>query len=180
MQSPTREDALQLLKEYNSNDSLIKHALAVEGAMRYMARKYNEDENKWGILGLIHDLDYEQFPDQHCIKTEEILKEREWPEEYIRGAISHGWGICTDVEPQSLMEKALYLPFDFCKYTIPREGTIAGRLRGFKKTGVCLQNEVVLCRIFDVQNPFWNGNFKSIQNVVNFRGDLVTTAEPII
>ena len=105
---PTREDALQLLKEYNSNDSLIKHALAVEGAMRYMARKFNEDEDRWGILGLIHDLDYEQFPDQHCIKTEEILKEREWPEEYIRGAISHGWGICTDVEPKSLMEKSLY------------------------------------------------------------------------
>jgi predicted hydrolase (HD superfamily) len=105
---PTREDAFQLLKEFNSNDSLIKHALAVEGAMRYMARKYNEDENKWGILGLIHDLDYEQFPEQHCIKTKAILEERQWPDEYIRAAISHGWGICTDVEPLSLMEKTLY------------------------------------------------------------------------
>jgi len=105
---PTREQAFQLLKEFNSNDSLIKHALAVEGAMRYMARKYNEDEDKWGILGLIHDLDYEQFPDQHCIKTKEILEERGWPEEYIRAVISHGWGICTDVEPLSLMEKTLY------------------------------------------------------------------------
>ncbi|MBC2713986.1 MAG: hydrolase [Desulfobacteraceae bacterium] len=105
---PTREQAFQLLKEYNSNDSLIKHALAVEGTMQYMARKYDEDEAKWGILGLIHDLDYEQFPDQHCIKTKEILEERRWPEEYIRAAISHGWGICTDVEPLSLMEKTLY------------------------------------------------------------------------
>jgi predicted hydrolase (HD superfamily) len=105
---PTREDAFQLLKEYNANESLIKHAIAVEGAMRYMARKYNEDENKWGILGLIHDLDYEQFPDQHCIKTKGILEERQWPVEYVRAAISHGWGICTDVEPVSLMEKTLY------------------------------------------------------------------------
>jgi putative nucleotidyltransferase with HDIG domain len=105
---PTREDAIQLLKNYNSNDSLVKHALSVEGTMRYMARKYNEDEEKWGIVGLIHDLDYEKFPDQHCIKTKEILEERKWPEEYIRAAISHGWGICTDVEPLSLMEKTLY------------------------------------------------------------------------
>ena len=105
---PNREQAFQLLNEYNSNDSLIKHALAVEGAMRYMARKYDENEDKWGILGLIHDLDYEQFPDQHCIKTKEILEERQWPEEYIRAAISHGWGICTDIEPLSLMEKTLY------------------------------------------------------------------------
>ena len=74
----------------------------------------------------------------------------------------------------------IQLPFDFCKYTIPREGTIAGRLHGLKKTGVCLQNEVALCRIFDVQNPFWNGNFIIIQNVANFSSDLVTTVEPII
>ena len=106
--TPTHEEAFQLLQEYNANDSLIKHALAVEGAMRYMARKTNEDEDKWGILGLIHDLDYEQFPDQHCIKTKEILEERKWPDELIRAAVSHGWGICTDVEPLSLMEKTLY------------------------------------------------------------------------
>ncbi len=73
-----------------------------------MARKTNEDVDKWGILGLIHDLDYEKFPDQHCIKTKEILEELGWPNEYIRAAISHGWGICTDVEPLSLMEKTLY------------------------------------------------------------------------
>ena len=115
--TPTREDAFQLLQEYNSNDSLIKHALAVEGAMRYMARKYSEDEGKWGILGLIHDLDYEQFPDQHCIKTKEILEERHWPEEYIRAAVSHGWGICTDVEPISLMEKTLYAVDELTGFT---------------------------------------------------------------
>jgi putative nucleotidyltransferase with HDIG domain len=105
---PTREAALALLKKYNQNESLIKHALAVEGVMRYIARKRGEDEEKWGTIGLIHDLDYEQFPDQHCKKTEEILRENDWPEEYIRAAISHGWGICTDVKPESELEKVLY------------------------------------------------------------------------
>ena len=105
---PTREEALALLKKYNKNESLIKHALAVEGVMRYMARKRGADEEKWGVIGLIHDLDYEQFPEQHCKKTEEILKENNWPEEYIRAVVSHGWGICTDIKPESDMEKVLY------------------------------------------------------------------------
>ena len=105
---PTRDDAFHLLKEYNKSDSLIKHALAVEGVMRYMARKFGEDEDKWGVIGLIHDLDYEMYPDQHCKKTEEILRDHEWPEDYIRAVISHGWGICTDVEPQTRLEKTLY------------------------------------------------------------------------
>jgi putative nucleotidyltransferase with HDIG domain len=106
--SPTREDALNLLKEFNQSESLIKHALAVEAVMRYFARKRGRDEDKWGIVGLVHDLDYEKFPDQHCRKTEEILRERRWPEEYIRAVISHGWGICTDVKPESEMEKVLF------------------------------------------------------------------------
>jgi putative nucleotidyltransferase with HDIG domain len=105
---PTREEAYALLKTYNQGDSLIKHALAVEGVMRYFARKRGEDEEKWGIIGLVHDLDYEQFPEEHCHKSEEILRENQWPEEYIRAVISHGWGICSDVEPKSELEKALY------------------------------------------------------------------------
>ena len=107
-QTPTREEALALLRQYNKNESLIKHAMAVEGVMRYIARKRGEDEEKWGVIGLIHDLDYEQFPDQHCKKTEELLTENDWPEAYIRAAVSHGWGICTDVKPESDMEKVLY------------------------------------------------------------------------
>jgi predicted hydrolase (HD superfamily) len=105
---PTREDAIQLLKEYNQNESLIKHALAVEGVMRHFARKRGEDEEKWGIVGIVHDLDYERFPEQHCRKTEEILRGRNWPEEYIRAVVSHGWGICTEVKPESDMEKVLF------------------------------------------------------------------------
>jgi len=107
-QVPTREEALALLKEYNQNESLIKHALAVEGVMRYFARTRGEDEEKWGTIGLIHDLDYEKFPDQHCKKTEEILRDNNWPEEYIRAVVSHGWGICTDVKPESELEKVLF------------------------------------------------------------------------
>jgi predicted hydrolase (HD superfamily) len=105
---PTREEALALLKEYNKTDSLLKHAYAVEGVMRYMARKHGEEEQKWAIVGLIHDLDYERFPEQHCKKTREILQEREWPEEYIQAAVSHGWGLCVDEEPITLMAKTLY------------------------------------------------------------------------
>jgi putative nucleotidyltransferase with HDIG domain len=106
--TPSREEALSLLKEYNRSESLVKHALAVEGVMRYIARKRGEDEAKWGVIGLIHDLDYEQFPEQHCARTREILQERGWPDEYIRAAVSHGWGICNDVEPQTALEKTLY------------------------------------------------------------------------
>jgi predicted hydrolase (HD superfamily) len=105
---PTRQEALALLKEYNKKEGLIKHALAVEAAMRYCARKRGADEEKWGVVGLVHDLDYEQFPEQHCRKTEEILTSGNWPAEYIRAVLAHGWGICTDVEPQSEMEKVLY------------------------------------------------------------------------
>jgi len=105
---PGREEAFSLLKKYNTNEGLIKHALAVEAVMRYCARKRGQDEEKWAVIGLIHDLDYEQFPEQHCLKTEEILVSENWPEEYVRAVVSHGWGICTDVEPQSDLEKVLY------------------------------------------------------------------------
>lgn len=106
--APSRADALELLKRYNQNQSLIKHALAVEGVMRYMARKNGEDVEKWGVIGLIHDLDYEKYPEQHCEKTKEILEENNWPTEYVRAVISHGWGLCIDVEPRSRLEKTLY------------------------------------------------------------------------
>jgi len=106
--TPTHDEALSLLKEFNKSESLLKHAYSVEGVMRYIARKIGEDEEKWGIIGLVHDLDYERFPEQHCKKSREILEERGWPEEYIRAIVSHGWGICSDDEPQTEMEKTLY------------------------------------------------------------------------
>lgn len=105
---PTYNEALSLVKEFNQSESLLKHAFSVEGVMRYMARKAGEDEEKWGIVGLIHDLDYERFPEQHCQKSREILEERGWSEEYIRAVVSHGWGICSDDEPKTKMGKTLY------------------------------------------------------------------------
>ncbi len=76
--------------------------------MRFMAHRQGEDEVVWGVIGLIHDLDYEQFPEQHCHKTQEILEHNGWPPDYTRAVVSHGWEICTDVEPQSVLEKTLY------------------------------------------------------------------------
>ncbi len=105
---PSREKAWELLTEYNKSKSLIAHAITVESVMRHFAEKFGEDPDKWGVIGLIHDLDYEQFPDQHCQKTEKILRSENWPEEYIRAVVSHGYGMVTDVKPGSLLEKTLY------------------------------------------------------------------------
>lgn len=103
-----RDEAYRLLKEYNKSESLITHALAVEAVMRHFAELFGEDEEKWGIIGLLHDLDYEMYPNEHCKKVREILKDRGWPEEYIHAIESHGWKLCSDVEPVHKMEKVLY------------------------------------------------------------------------
>jgi predicted hydrolase (HD superfamily) len=105
---PTRSDAFELLKKYNKSESLIKHALAVEAVMRHFAKLFNEDPEKWGIIGLVHDLDYEKYADQHCKMTEKILESEGWPNDYINSILSHAWGICSDVEPSHIMEKVLY------------------------------------------------------------------------
>lgn len=105
---PGREEAYRLLTEYNKSDSLIKHALAVEAVMRHFAALFGEDPEKWGVIGLVHDLDYEMYPGEHCLKTEKILKDRGWPPDYIRAVLSHGWKLCTDVKPEEKMEIVLY------------------------------------------------------------------------
>lgn len=105
---PTREEALALLKKHNKSDALIKHALAVEAVMAQFAQKFGEDEEKWRVIGLAHDLDYEKYPEEHCRKVREILEEEGWPEDYIRAIQSHGWKICSEVEPVERMEKVLY------------------------------------------------------------------------
>jgi len=107
-QRPTREQAWQLLQEYVPSESLQRHALAVEAVMRHMARRQGEDEDAWGLVGMAHDIDYERYPDEHCVKAREILDGRGWPAEYVRAVVSHGWGICSDVEPLSPMEKTLF------------------------------------------------------------------------
>lgn len=107
--TPNREEAFELLKKYNKSESLINHALAVESVMLHFAELFGEeDTEKWRIIGLVHDLDYEMYPDEHCKKTREILTEEKWPEDYIRAIESHGWGLCTDVKPEEKMEKVLF------------------------------------------------------------------------
>lgn len=105
---PTRDEAYELLTTYTKGEGLIRHGLAVEAVMRHFARKYGEDEEKWGIIGLVHDLDWEMYPDEHCQKTRQILEEAGWPQEYIRSIMSHAWGFVTDVKPEHRMEKVLY------------------------------------------------------------------------
>jgi predicted hydrolase (HD superfamily) len=108
MSRPNREDAWNLLCEFNETDVLRKHALAVEGTMRHFAQLRGEDEDLWGLVGLVHDLDFEKYPEEHCVHTERILRERNWPEDIIRAVLSHAWGVCTDIEPLSEMEKVLF------------------------------------------------------------------------
>lgn len=108
MTNPTREEAFELLKKYTKSDSLINHALSVEAVLRHFAEKHGEDPEKWGVIGLVHDIDYEMYPNEHCTKALEILKENHWPDEYVRAVISHGWGMFTDVKPEAFMEKILY------------------------------------------------------------------------
>ena len=108
---PTREEAWELLKKYNETDSLIDHGRAVEAVMGYAAQQAGlspEEVEKWRIIGLVHDLDYEKYPDVHCQMTKKILEEAGWSQEYIRAILAHGWGTCTDVEPQNQLEKTLY------------------------------------------------------------------------
>ena len=105
---PTREAAWKLLTENVPSDGLQRHALSVEAVMRHMARRAGADEEAWGLVGMCHDIDYEKYPEQHCVKAREILEAAGWPEELIRAVVSHGWGICSDVEPISLLEKTLF------------------------------------------------------------------------
>jgi putative nucleotidyltransferase with HDIG domain len=105
---PNREEAWKLFTSHTKSDNLIKHALAVEAVMRHFARKFGEDEEFWGVVGLVHDIDYEEHPDQHCKKCADILNSAGWPPEYLHAVQSHGWGICSDVEPVHRMEKVLF------------------------------------------------------------------------
>lgn len=105
-----REEAWDLLTEYNKEKFHLEHAQIVEQTMRYFARKlgYGEEEDFWGIVGLLHDLDFEQYPEEHCIKQQEIMRERGIDEPIIHAVASHGYGITVDIKPQHLMEKVLY------------------------------------------------------------------------
>ena len=103
-----RKIAVELLKKYNKEEFHIRHAYTVEGVMRYFARELGYDEEFWGIVGLLHDVDFEQYPEEHCKKAPELLKEIDASDEMIHAIGSHGYGICSDIEPTHEMEKILF------------------------------------------------------------------------
>lgn len=106
----TREEAWELLTEYNQDEFHLLHAQTVENTMRYFARKLGlvDEEDFWGIVGLLHDLDFEKYPEEHCIKSQEIMKERGIDEKIIHATASHGYAITVDIKPEHEMEKVLY------------------------------------------------------------------------
>lgn len=106
----TRDQAIELLKKYNKEPFHILHAMTVEGCMKYLAVKlgYEDDVDFWGLCGLLHDIDFENWPEQHCVKAPELLKEINCSDELIHAVCSHGYGICCDVEPVHQMEKVLF------------------------------------------------------------------------
>lgn len=103
-----REEAFEILKKYNKDEFHIRHALTVEGVMRYFAKELNEDVEYWGNIGLLHDVDFELYPEEHCKKCIELLRENNVDENIIHSICSHGYGLCTDVKPEHIMEKILF------------------------------------------------------------------------
>lgn len=106
----TRDEAWSLLTTYNKEPFHLKHAVTVEGVMRYFANElgYGDEADLWALVGLLHDLDFEQFPEQHCTKQQELMRDAGVPDQIIRAAASHGWPSHSDLEPQHEMEKVLY------------------------------------------------------------------------
>lgn len=106
---PTRDEALEILSRYNQKEFLLKHARIVGGVLAYFAREHAPDEvGFWEVVGLLHDLDFEQWPDEHCVRSQAILRELGMDERLIRAVASHGFGLASDVEPEHIMEKILF------------------------------------------------------------------------
>ncbi|MBI9095597.1 MAG: hydrolase [Sphaerochaeta sp.] len=103
-----RDEALQLLKKYNKNEALILHAYCVEETMKKFAAHFGEDETYWSLVGLLHDVDYGSFPEEHCSKAPSLLEEIGAEPAFIRSVCSHGFGICSDIKPENIMEKVLF------------------------------------------------------------------------
>jgi len=134
-----REHAISVWREYNSEDSLFRHALSVEAAMRHFARKYGEDENYWGIVGLLHDIDYQKYPSEHLAHSPAMLEKAGFDKEFIHAVQSHGWGLCSDVEPAQRMEKVLYAIDELtgfiaaCAYVRPSRSVLDIEAKSVKK-----------------------------------------------
>ncbi len=139
--SVTREQALELLKKYNKEPFHIQHALTVEGVMRWYAKElgYAEEEDFWGITGLLHDIDFELYPDEHCKKAPELLREGGVSEDMIYAVCSHGFGICSEEEPKLTMEKVLFAADELtgliwsCALMRPSKSTMDMEVKSLKK-----------------------------------------------
>jgi predicted hydrolase (HD superfamily) len=110
----TDAQAEELLDRYNPSESLRKHGRAVRGMMRHFAGVYGEDVDYWGQVGLLHEIDYEQWPDEHCHKTPELLREAGYDDAFVRAVVSHGWPVCSDEKPELVMEKVLFACDELC------------------------------------------------------------------
>jgi putative nucleotidyltransferase with HDIG domain len=134
-----RQAALALWHENNTEDSLLRHALSVEAAMKHFAVKYGEDPDYWGIVGLLHDVDYQRHPDEHLKHARLILEGAAYPEDFIRAVESHGWGLCSEVEPKHRMEKVLFAVDELtgfiaaCAYVRPSKSVLDMEVKSVKK-----------------------------------------------
>lgn len=110
---PTMEQAQEILQRYNKEEFHLKHAAIVSGVMGWFAKEYDPaNEEFWRVVGLLHDLDFEQFPQQHCVKAQELMKDLDLDERIIRATASHGYGICVDIQPEHIMEKILFATYE--------------------------------------------------------------------
>ncbi len=153
---PTRQEALELLHEYNKSDSLRKHAYAVEGVMRYIARRRGEDEEKWGTVGLIHDLDYEKYPDPasggHPFEGAKILHEKGYPEDIIQAILGHA--IYSGVPRESRMAKCLFAVDELCGFIMAVAYMRPDHLNGMEVKSVEKRLKTKNCvSIFAVKTP---------------------------
>lgn len=135
----TREEAVALWRTWNDDESLFRHALSVEAAMRHFARRFGEDEEYWGMVGLLHDIDYQKYPEEHLRHAREILASAGFDDAFITSVESHGWGICTDVEPKHVMEKVLFATDELtgfiaaCAYVRPSRSVLDMEVKSVKK-----------------------------------------------
>ena len=134
-----RNSALELWKKYNDDESLLRHALEVEAAMRHFAALYGEDVEYWGMVGLLHDIDYQKYPEEHLKHARQMLQEAGLDEAFIHAVESHGWGLCTDVEPNCTMEKVLFTVDELtgfitaCAYVRPSRSVLDLEVKSVRK-----------------------------------------------
>lgn len=135
----TREQALALWREHNDDESLLRHAYSVEAAMRHFAVRHGQDPEWWGLVGLLHDIDYQKHPEEHLQHARPILAGAGYPEDFIHAVESHGWGLCSSVEPANTMEKVLYAVDELtgfiaaCAYVRPSRSVLDMEVKSVKK-----------------------------------------------